>query len=394
MGAAAIDAEEITSSPSPAPALEEKEAMVKEIKKPVFRDIRRYYCEFCGICRSKKALIRSHILSYHQEDMADDKKGGMEGATEEKGGNTCEECGASFRKPAHLKQHMQSHSLQRPFACPLDDCPHSYRRKDHLTRHSLRHEGKIFTCPSDNCNGKFAFQGNMTRHVKEFHNDVTTANCSEKQHVCQEEGCGKVFKYASRLRKHEGTHVKLEYVEVICGEPSCLKHFTNSECLKAHIESSHRYIKCEMCGARQLKKNFKRHKRAHDGKCGKCTTERVKCTFEDCLCTFSNKSNLTKHLKAVHEDCRPFTCAIAGCGQKFSYKHVRDNHEKSAHVYVQGDFVETDELFHSRPRGGRKRKCLSVESLLRKRIVPPAEASTLDDGTEYLRWLLTDNNQE
>lgn len=77
-------------------------------------------------------------------------------------------------------------------------------------------------------------------------------------------------------------------MEVICGEPSCLKQFTNSECLKAHIESSHRYIKCEVCGARQLKKNFKRHKRAHDRKRGKCTTERVKCTFEDCLCTFSN----------------------------------------------------------------------------------------------------------
>ena len=33
---------------------------------PKFRDIRRYYCQFCGICRSKKTLITSHINSEHK----------------------------------------------------------------------------------------------------------------------------------------------------------------------------------------------------------------------------------------------------------------------------------------------------------------------------------------
>ncbi|MFS8020942.1 putative transcription factor C2H2 family [Helianthus anomalus] len=37
---------------------------------PIFRDIRRYTCAYCGIVRSKKTLITTHILqSHHQVSM-------------------------------------------------------------------------------------------------------------------------------------------------------------------------------------------------------------------------------------------------------------------------------------------------------------------------------------
>ncbi|KAM0903635.1 hypothetical protein ACQ4PT_018525 [Festuca glaucescens] len=347
------------------------------------RDIRRYKCEFCGVVRSKKRLIRDHVLEHHKDEVDDLDEYTQGGGGQPRTSHDCEECGARFKKPAHLKQHMQSHSPERPFACHVDGCPFSYSRKDHLNRHLLTHQGKLFVCRIEGCNLKFSTKGNMQRHVQEIHED--TFHCgSKKEFICPEDDCGKTFKYASKLQKHEESHVKLDYSEVICCEPGCMKTFTNVECLKAHNQLCHRYVQCDVCGTKQLKKNFKRHQRMHEGS---RVTERIKCHFDDCKCSFSKKSNLDKHIKAVHEQSRPFICGFSGCGKRFSYKHVRDNHEKSSvHVHVEGDFVEADEQLRPHP-GGRKRKPISVETLMRKRVAAPGDASAYDDGTAYLRWL-------
>ncbi|KAK4481791.1 hypothetical protein RD792_012702, partial [Penstemon davidsonii] len=356
--------------------------MVNEGEKE--RDIRKYYCDYCGFCRSKKSLISSHILSRHQDEIKE--KEPIEVKNNGEKSNICGQCGASFQKPAHLKQHMQSHSLDRLFTCPLDDCQSSYRRKDHLTRHMLQHQGKSFECPVEDCKRRFTFQGNMKRHMKEFHDESAPANVVHpKEYVCPELGCGKNFKYASKLRKHEDAHVKLECVEALCLEPGCMKYFSNKQCLTEHILSCHQYIVCDKCGIKQLKKNIKRHLRMHEAG---VSTERIECNYEGCSLTFSTKSNLTQHIKAVHWRHKPFTCSFRNCDMKFAFKHVRDNHEKSGcHVYtpqsdfppcgcfyVQGDFLESDEQFRSRPRGGRKRKYPEIETLLRKRVVPPSES--------------------
>eukprot|EP00258_Populus_trichocarpa_P030688 XP_024446707.1 transcription factor IIIA [Populus trichocarpa] len=339
----------------------------------IFRDIRRYYCDYCGICRSKKSLITSHVLTHHEEEIEKERVGGDE-VKEGVRSNTCEKCGASFKKPAYLVQHMQSHSLERPFMCSVDDCHASYRRKDHLTRHLLHHEGKLFKCEIENCDRKFVYLSNLKRHVRELHDESSSSSSvgGEKQYVCQELGCGKAFRYPSKLQKHEDSHINLDSMEAMCIEPGCMKHFSNKKCLKAHIQSCHQYINCDICGTKQLRKNIKRHLCTHEPVNG--STERIKCHFKGCQHAFSTKTNLNQHVKAVHLEQRPYVCGFPGCDMRFSYKHVRDKHEKSGlHVYTPGDFVESDQQFRSRPRGGRKRKFPTVEMLIRKRVTPPTE---------------------
>ncbi|CAI0470700.1 unnamed protein product [Linum tenue] len=348
---------------------EVEEETGEEEDAPKSRDIRRYFCKYCGICRSKKALIASHVLSHHKEEMSENDG---DGEGKEDKSNTCEECGASFRKPAYLKQHLKSHSLERPFRCTVDDCHSSYRRKDHLIRHSLKHEGKLFKCPIESCSKEFMYQGNVKRHVEGMHIESSNDTGGEKQCVCKEPGCGKAFKFPSKLQKHQYSHVKLDSVEAMCLELGCNKHFSNEKCLRAHIQTAHRYMNCVICGSKQLRKNIKRHLRTHEA--GSETTERVACHHDGCSLTFSSKTNLNQHVKAVHLHVKPYGCSFPGCGKRFSYKHVRDNHEKSGcHVYSCGDFQESDEQFRSRPRGGVKRKCPTVEMLLtRKRVsLPP-----------------------
>ncbi|KAI3905195.1 hypothetical protein MKX01_017441 [Papaver californicum] len=254
--------------------------------------------------------------------------------------------------------------LLRPFSCPVNDCHSSYRRKDHLNRYLLQHQGLLFSCPVEGCNQTFAYKGNVKRHIEDMHEDERSSSSDSQgqtQHICQKIGCGKVFKYASRLRNMK---MKLESVEAICCELDCMKYFANNDCLKAHVQSCHQHVLCDVCGTKQLKKNMKRHMRGHEIE---GSTERIKCS-----------------IKGYY-------------GQRFSFKHVRDKlyglfpchlPEKSgSHVYVHMNNSKLD-------KGEKwKRSCPTVETLLRKRVVPPSHTdSTLNYGSEYLAWLLSAEN--
>lgn len=57
----------------------------------------------------------------------------------------------------------------------------------------------------EGCNRKFNIKGNLQRHVQEIHKDGSPCE-SKKEFICPEVNCGKTFKYASKLKKHEESH--------------------------------------------------------------------------------------------------------------------------------------------------------------------------------------------
>ena len=78
--------------------------------------------------------------------------------------------------------------------------------------------------------------------------------------------------------------VKLDLVKVVCVEPNCMKIFTNEQGLREHIQLCHRYITCQVCGAKQLKKNINRHLKTHEEE---GSVESIKCNYKGYDRTFS-----------------------------------------------------------------------------------------------------------
>ena len=83
----------------------------KGSKRP--KDLRRYCCKTCGITRSRRILLKLHIISIHRrEALENDERfaSETEGQSHRRSPCVCQDCGASFNKPAHLEQHKLSHT--------------------------------------------------------------------------------------------------------------------------------------------------------------------------------------------------------------------------------------------------------------------------------------------
>ena len=198
-------------------------------------------------------------------------------------------CEKQFRVRADLKQHIVTHSDDRPFSC--QKCDKSFKYSQSRNQHMKRHElGLTFVC--EKCPNTYNSRQGLHQHKKSRHEKITEVKTNDepnyksshvdtyieedkpavesnninfeeiekrsvqKKYLC--ELCDKTYNTRQGLHFHsKHTHEGIKYVCNQCDFKA--KHHVT---LKTHIKSEHEGIEyaCNQCEYRcKWKKNVRLH---------------------------------------------------------------------------------------------------------------------------------------
>ncbi|KAL1460864.1 hypothetical protein WDU94_012803 [Cyamophila willieti] len=189
----------------------------------------------------------------------------------------CPECSAVIQDFRGLKAHLQIHSGDREYVCPL--CKKLFFRKTNLDNHikSVHQKIREYKCPE--CGRGFFNSSNLIPHMR-IHSGV-------KKFVC--DVCGESFTHWGSLKQHSYLHGEAKFDCRYCG-----KSYKNPKSLASHVRNVHTEFPKSVCDV-----------------CGK---------------EFKKKKLLTEHM-AVHTSDRPFECDLCPSAFK-TKKHLRQHYKK------------------------------------------------------------------
>ncbi|KAH1003741.1 hypothetical protein HUJ04_003611 [Dendroctonus ponderosae] len=291
-----------------------------------------YQCNVCSEIFHHPFRLRRHVKKYHENNP--------------KPIFQCNFCGMQVTTGCSLKNHIRTHTGEKPFECQCE-CQMVFTRKNNLEKHIRKvHRGDVVFHQCEICGKKFRDKSYMDSHIKLIHLKIYNVHC---------EICGKGFLYESQLNKHkhiahEGRKVNI----IICPEEGCGKTYTTKEALKYHQNAAHisekptlictqcektfthpyayqkhmRYhvkgpllYSCKICQKEiSTLSSFKDHMRSHTG-------ERP-FICEQCGKGFHSKKHLKAHV-VVHTGERPFGCKV--CLKMFSQRGTLSGHMQKCH---------------------------------------------------------------
>ena len=252
---------------------------------------------------------------------------------------TCSVCFQYFARKESCLKHMQRMHTDKNilFFCKI--CTGNFKTKETLAVHTkLKHadEGSpIYKCKT--CEKCYRDEPSLKRHVQINNHQLPTSSSKlikpgyQKCTVCEKE--------VGRLTFHMEKYHATEHQTFPCNK--CEQKFDRKDVLYKHVEKLHSNIninlpaaiqelrvneeewKCKMCG-QSFYSELEIEKHLQKRNCSKDDAIKHYCQF--CEKSYTEKHNLTKHIKNKHTVNENVTCSK--CGKTFQQKSSLTRHTK------------------------------------------------------------------